>query len=601
MKSTVQCQCTPWHKWMAAFAVAAMLLFTALPVQAAPIAQDDQPVAIMLGEMARRELANGESALYSVTAPADGLYVITTADEQEAGKFDLIVTNTDGEEVFDDVFGTVELELSEGDYTLELTAVEDGVLSLFVTGQLGDMTDDFSDPGEMINGGFFVTENVEGSLYAKLTIGESPYWQRAFVVVQGGDGDSYSASVSGEDIYETLSDSSASTLLPFWTRGGEYDLEVSPLSGGANLTVMTLLSGPTPQLASGEGLEGELSGDNLERFYQFEVTQPGALVNVSLTSDADDADMDLSVGLDPASSTWSSASLESNEVVDFMAPVAGTYFVRVYSHSGEGAFSISAEEGDLAPELPIGELTWDTVTAESVRVYRMEAPESGQILTVILVGSPGQDLDLSVSLSNEAGENVHSLSSSGLDSVEMVAQSDAQAGLYEVRVNGSYVSDDANYVIEARLTPPAEVAAQWAIDAVASSQYGEDGYSALQATGAPNVPSASDNPLAWASEFADGTVETLELTYANKVTPAGVRIYESYNPGAVTMVEAYDEEAEEWVVMWEGSEPTDEVYRVFSPELTPPDFVTDMIRLTIDSSSVSGWNEIDAVQLLGRP
>jgi hypothetical protein len=325
------------------------------------------------------------------------------------------------------------------------------------------------------------------------------------------------------------------------------------------------------------------------------------LVNVSLTSDADDADMDLSVGLDPASSTWSRASLESNEVVDFMAPVAGTYFVRVYSHSGEGAFSISAEEGDLAPELPIGELTWDTVTAESVRVYRMEAPESGQILTVILVGSPGQDLDLSVSLSNEAGENVHSLSSSGLDSVEMVAQSDAQAGLYEVRVNGSYVSDDANYVIEARLTPPAEVAAQWAIDAVASSQYGEDGYSALQATGAPNVPSASDNPLAWASEFADGTVETLELTYANKVTPAGVRIYESYNPGAVTMVEAYDEEAEEWVVMWEGSEPTDEVYRVFSPELTPPDFVTDMIRLTIDSSSVSGWNEIDAVQLLGRP
>ncbi len=38
---------------------------------------------------------------------------------------------------------------------------------------------------------------------------------------------------------------------------------------------------------------------------------------------------------------------------------------------------------------------------------------------------------------------------------------------------------------------------------------------------------------------------------------------------------------------------------VFSPELTAVDFVTDQVRLTIDEAAVEGWNEIDAVKLIG--
>jgi hypothetical protein len=85
------------------------------------------------------------------------------------------------------------------------------------------------------------------------------------------------------------------------------------------------------------------------------------------------------------------------------------------------------------------------------------------------------------------------------------------------------------------------------------------------------------------------------------VRPSGVNIYESYNPGAVTMVEAFDDEAGEWVVLWEGSEPTEEALRVFSPELETPAFAATRIRLTLDSDAVGGWNEIDAVELVGRP
>jgi NitT/TauT family transport system permease protein len=56
------------------------------------------------------------------------------------------------------------------------------------------------------------------------------------------------------------------------------------------------------------------------------------------------------------------------------------------------------------------------------------------------------------------------------------------------------------------------------------------------------------------------------------------------------------------LVLWEGAvEESDTPFRIYSPALAPVDFVTDQIRLTLDTSVVTGWNEIDAVQLFGRP
>lgn len=38
---------------------------------------------------------------------------------------------------------------------------------------------------------------------------------------------------------------------------------------------------------------------------------------------------------------------------------------------------------------------------------------------------------------------------------------------------------------------------------------------------------------------------------------------------------------------------------VFSPALKPVDFATDQVRLTINEPLITGWNEIDAVKLIG--
>lgn len=587
------------HRWITLL-LALFLAISALPAFAAPPAQDE-PTALVLGELAARPMSTGDVAIYTVAADEDALYVITTGDEQEAEKFDLIVSDADGQEIYNDILQTTELELTAGDYTLQVEAVEDGQLSLFVVAQLGEMTDDMSEPGQMSNGSFFSTQDVESTLYAKLTIAESDYWQHGFIVVQGGEDDSYSASVYGGDVYEYLSDSSEQPLLPFWTRGGEYDMDVTTLNGGGELTVMVLLSGPTPAITSGEPVEGELTETATEKSYQFEVSQAGAIVSVSVASEDKDADIDLQVSLNPANETWGSFQTGSNETLTFMAPAAGSYYVRVYSNNGPAAFTLTVEEGEQAPELPVNEVTWDTVPAGEVNIYRMEITEPSQMLSVILVGNPNVDLDLSMSLVNEEGESVHDLSSTGVESAEILAQGAAEAGMYAVTVNGSYASDDANYVLDVRLESPDRISGQWASEASASSQFGDDGYAASQATGRPNVTSASDNPLAWASSNADGSTETLELSYTYKVVPSAVHIYESYNPGAITLIEAYDEENDEWAVLWEGAEPTDEPLRIFSPELEPSDFATNLIRLTIESDLVPGWNEIDAVQLLGRP
>ncbi len=149
---------------------------------------------------------------------------------------------------------------------------------------------------------------------------------------------------------------------------------------------------------------------------------------------------------------------------------------------------------------------------------------------------------------------------------------------------------------------PSRIAGQWATGAEASSQYGDDGYSAAQTTGEPDTPVAGDYNTAWAPKEKNAGEETLELTFEHSVIPAAVNIHETDNPGAVISVAVFDPEDEEWVTVWEGdSEEVNESMRVFSPELDDVDFATNAVLLTLDTDLVEGWNEIDAVQLEGRP
>ncbi len=142
---------------------------------------------------------------------------------------------------------------------------------------------------------------------------------------------------------------------------------------------------------------------------------------------------------------------------------------------------------------------------------------------------------------------------------------------------------------------------EWAFQATASSTYrdaqGTAGYSANQATGVPNVDSYGDNGAAWTAKTPDGGIEWLDLKYPKPVYATEVRVRESCGSGAVIKVEVYDETGGAHSV-WQGNDPTKELnYLIVKFPKTA--FKADRVKVTLATNVVPGWNEIDAVQLVG--
>ena len=143
---------------------------------------------------------------------------------------------------------------------------------------------------------------------------------------------------------------------------------------------------------------------------------------------------------------------------------------------------------------------------------------------------------------------------------------------------------------------------QWAKTATASSQYTHLDWSAMQSTGKPDTHQAGDLTTAWAPKATDAGKEWLELTFGRAIYPVAVRIHETYNPGAVIKVESRDEKGK-LHTLWEGKDPT-RLAPAFFEVTVPKDLTkikTSIIRITLDTKAVAGWNEIDAVQLIGLP
>ena len=147
-----------------------------------------------------------------------------------------------------------------------------------------------------------------------------------------------------------------------------------------------------------------------------------------------------------------------------------------------------------------------------------------------------------------------------------------------------------------------QVIRQWAVRAEASSEYGSDDYSAMQATGEPNVEACEENPLAWASEASD-TEEYLILYFETPVNPTELIIYQSHNPSQVVEIQFIDTAGETWM-LWDGDPyesqycPDKWTHTIDLDEV----FYADTVVIWVDQSILGlGWVEIDAVELVGYP
>jgi len=143
---------------------------------------------------------------------------------------------------------------------------------------------------------------------------------------------------------------------------------------------------------------------------------------------------------------------------------------------------------------------------------------------------------------------------------------------------------------------------QWAVYAEASSEYGSGSWSAMQAAGAPNVENCEDSVNAWASVGAD-TREWIELTYAVPVIPTEINIHMNYNPSQITEIQIIDIYGQAYTVVEtypEYVEYCPDVYQI-TLELIEEIYV-DRVKIFLDQSILGlGWNEIDAVELIGLP
>ncbi len=179
----------------------------------------------------------------------------------------------------------------------------------------------------------------------------------------------------------------------------------------------------------------------------------------------------------------------------------------------------------------------------------------------------------------------------------------AVAELDAARTGGDPTAVESFLHYSTKITAPAAPfgAMVWAAGVRAmSSQYATESWSAAQVLGPPDVPSGNhDHVNAWASRGADDQEEFLEVSLHRPVLASAVHIYETYNPGAVTKIELIGEHGRRQVLVGQDLTDTSALGHLLRVQLPctgerSGERIT-AVRVTLDSQSIEGWNEIDSI------
>jgi hypothetical protein len=147
-----------------------------------------------------------------------------------------------------------------------------------------------------------------------------------------------------------------------------------------------------------------------------------------------------------------------------------------------------------------------------------------------------------------------------------------------------------------------ELIHHWASTGEASSEYGSLSWSALQIGGTPDSLDCGDATSAWASAESNSVESITAYFMEEPLIPTKINIVENYNPSQVVKVELIDAYAEHSDAVIYEAEPkvTSECPYTLSMPVTGVDYPVMGVRITIDQSVLGlGWNEIDAVEMVG--
>lgn len=122
-----------------------------------------------------------------------------------------------------------------------------------------------------------------------------------------------------------------------------------------------------------------------------------------------------------------------------------------------------------------------------------------------------------------------------------------------------------------------------------------------QILGKPDTVGFGDIGTAWASSTQDGREEWVVVEFPRTVAADQIKVYENHCPGAVARIYSVDMTGKETLV-WRGKDPLRD--RQLAGGVANIKFAdqpkTRRFRIVLDSAKVAGWNEIDAVELLGK-
>jgi hypothetical protein len=140
---------------------------------------------------------------------------------------------------------------------------------------------------------------------------------------------------------------------------------------------------------------------------------------------------------------------------------------------------------------------------------------------------------------------------------------------------------------------------QYAASAEATSERDPLAQGAVQAAGPPNTPGCGDYRSAWATADANGS-GALTLLYPELVTPTTVVVYETYNPGFVTHIDFVDVYGEVHTIYQAQPQAQTQCPFTLVVRVDDADYEGNRVVVYVDqTTSGGGWNEIDAVELIG--
>lgn len=134
----------------------------------------------------------------------------------------------------------------------------------------------------------------------------------------------------------------------------------------------------------------------------------------------------------------------------------------------------------------------------------------------------------------------------------------------------------------------------------------------VQGTDGSDVDIVAHLPHAWTTANPNDGVESFTFEVAEATLVTGVDIHQTWNGGALSMVEGYDVNAARWVAMWSRGDPAltaidASVFRIRANWTAPEVGVTSVgrvtakqFRVTLDTSLVLGYSLIDAVAVYGH-